>query len=854
MNNQMPANQGAPLAGTNVVSNANRLSVGVGPQMNRIRAFPTGQDEEYINSLWNNLRRSIYEIQHKNNSGLSFEELYRSAYTMVLHKHAEKLYNGMKELFSNYLREEVSEVVMKSINSGFLKTLNRTWHEHTTSLVMIRDILMYMDRVYVSQRGDIPSIYDLGLQLFRDEIISSTPVNEVLKSILLNMVASERNRETIEWMDLRNACQMLITLGLGSRNYYESEFEDLFLEETADYYRRAAQNFLAENSANIYINKVNECFRDEHDRAERYLDASTETHVMKVLNRELITKNLQPIVEMANSGLIYMLNNQKIEEMRQMYELFCRVPEGIEIMIRHMSTYLRKRGEDLIKECMGNGNAQSANKDSGNTVPDISLATDDSEQHKPTTSSAITQNATSDKAISVISSTALSNPHHFIQSLIDLKDQFDQYLRLGFLGNREFEQRIQLDFSHFINLSSKSAEYLSLYIDEKLRKGLKVSNENDIEVALDKAMVLFKFLQDKDLFEGFYRQHLAKRLLLGKNGSDELEKTMISKLKTECGTHFTTKLECMFRDIELANNVMNEYKDIFDANRPDVEISVRVLSQNSWPISNLPQPCILPREIDQAFQHFQKFYLGKHSGRRITLNAQLGSADLRATFYGGSTSISDELSSQPESDQPGTSGGINNAKNDGPKRRGETKILQITTYQMIILLRFNYQDRISFEKLLSETQIPDKDLKRALQSLAMGKSSQRILCRHGSGREIENSDVFSVNDNFTSKLTRIKVLPVSTGRNISEHDQQEQDETRAKVDDDRKHEIEAAIVRVLKARKKIGHNDLVSEVTNQLKHRFMPDPTLIKKRIESLIEREYLERDVNNHRQYSYIA
>lgn len=64
--------------------------------------------------------------------------------------------------------------------------------------------------------------------------------------------------------------------------------------------------------------------------------------------------------------------------------------------------------------------------------------------------------------------------------MIDLKDQFDQYLRLGFLGNREFEQRIQLDFSHFINLSSKSAEYLSLYIDEKLRKGLKVSNENDI--------------------------------------------------------------------------------------------------------------------------------------------------------------------------------------------------------------------------------------------------------------------------------------------------------------------------------------------------------------------------------------
>lgn len=70
----------------------------------------------------------------------------------------------------------------------------------------------------------------------------------------------------------------------------------------------------------------------------------------------------------------------------------------------------------------------------------------------------------------------------------------------------------------------------------------------------------------------------------------------------------------------------------------------------------------------------------------------------------------------------------------------------------------------------------------------------------------------------------------------------ERKETRSKVDEDRKHEIEAAIVRIMKARKRMQHSALVAEVTEQLKSRFLPSPLVIKKRIEGLIEREYLAR------------
>lgn len=55
--------------------------------------------------------------------------------------------------------------------------------------------------------------------------------------------------------------------------------------------------------------------------------------------------------------------------------------------------------------------------------------------------------------------------------------------------------------------------------------------EAEVEIVLDKSMVLFRYLQEKDVFERYYKQHLAKRLLLNKSLSDDAEKNMISKLK-----------------------------------------------------------------------------------------------------------------------------------------------------------------------------------------------------------------------------------------------------------------------------------------------------------------------------------
>lgn len=70
--------------------------------------FQMSMDEKYVERIWVLLKNAIQEIQKKNNSGLSFEELYRNAYTMVLHKHGERLYTGLKEVVTQHLENKVS--------------------------------------------------------------------------------------------------------------------------------------------------------------------------------------------------------------------------------------------------------------------------------------------------------------------------------------------------------------------------------------------------------------------------------------------------------------------------------------------------------------------------------------------------------------------------------------------------------------------------------------------------------------------------------------------------------------------------------------------------------------------------
>jgi len=107
-------------------------------------------------------------------------------------------------------------------------------------------------------------------------------------------------------------------------------------------------------------------------------------------------------------------------------------------------------------------------------------------------------------------------------------------------------------------------------------------------------------------------------------------------------------------------------------------------------------------------------------------------------------------------------------------------------------------------------------------------------------KDVKPTDRFLFNESFLGKFVKIKVGVVSAG-NRAETDK-ERKETEKKNNDSRGFVVEAAIVRIMKQRKELSHAQLVTETLTQLSSQFKPDVGMIKKKIESLIEREYLER------------
>ena len=108
-----------------------------------------------------------------------------------------------------------------------------------------------------------------------------------------------------------------------------------------------------------------------------------------------------------------------------------------------------------------------------------------------------------------------------------------------------------------------------------------------MEALLQKAVSLFRFIQEKDIFERHYKNLLAKRLLLGKSLFDDLERFALGKIKTECGFQFTSKMEGMFKDMSLSADTQTAFKDYIsntDVSNCQRTISLTRLGTDKTPI------------------------------------------------------------------------------------------------------------------------------------------------------------------------------------------------------------------------------------------------------------------------------
>ncbi|KAJ6141540.1 cullin-3 [Penicillium chermesinum] len=141
----------------------------------------------------------------------------------------------------------------------------------------------------------------------------------------------------------------------------------------------------------------------------------------------------------------------------------------------------------------------------------------------------------------------------------------------------------------------------------------------------------------------------------------------------------------------------------------------------------------------------------------------------------------------------------------------------------------------------------------ATSNLSLWRPKPGVLRKEPMSKEVKPTDKFSFNNEFSSPFIKVRIGVVSGGANKVEN-QDQRKSTEKKMAEERAGTIEAAIVRIMKQRKTLTHTQLITEVLSQLSSRFVPDVNMIKKRIESLLDREYLERTSEDPPTYGYVA
>jgi len=672
---------------------------------------------------------------------------------------------------------------------SWLEKTHTIWLEWYSQLNLIRSMLVHLDRFVIIRSQEMRPIWELGIELFRKNVIGRpwNPISLSLSVVICQQITLERSGRTVP-LGLLQSLTRLVYTAFGTTGF-TSLISTSLQQTTESFYAQEGQRLIHDVQSNVlsvggpsgYLSHIKNRLSSETELINRIFttpDRALNRQLLKTATR-LIESNLilVHLDTLLTCGLICLLEKfpdpASADSLRTFYTLLTKLGDRPTQQLRKsFSQWIKTAGASMVDKASG-GEEEEAKRDAG-----------------------------------------------MVERLIDFKSKLDRIVVDCFSEDREMFYAIKESFETFINQRrNKPAELIAKFLDLKMRTASRSMNESEIESCLEHALVLFRYSQAKDIFEEFYKRDLAKRLLLSKSSSIDLERNMVMKLKKECGPGFTAKLEMMFRDLETSSDLNSAYEafqtqstDRDEAGQDAVEMTITVLTSGSWPMSHSNEPkVILPSRLHSHLTQFEKFYASKHLGRRLSWSHSLGQVVLTASFPAGPRVAS---------------------------KKSNRKEFTVSTIQAIVLLLFNEDlndESIDFQSVVQRTGIDEATAARTLQSLACGKV--RVLVKSPKSKEVSNTDRFVFNSNFKDEHFKIKINQIQSKETV-----EERTSTREKVVTDRSTLIQLSIVRIMKARKRTKFNALVFEVVEYLKSRFQVDVKDVKVAIENLISRDYLER------------
>jgi cullin-4 len=623
----------------------------------------------------------------------------------------------------------------------------------------------FLDRAFLFSSKKYPQLNDMAINLYREVICEQGQFGARAYNGMCELVNADRLglNDIFDSSLLSEAVMMLHVMDL-----YKPGFEAVFLESSQDYLHELDTKTWTSLVLKEYAMRCIKFFDKEGERCDAYnFDSATKRALLTNGRNILVVERVSRLLDEGQIGSL--LEAVDIDGLKALYSLLHA--SGLQDRLKGpWEAYIKRTGLAIVGD-------QAKGDD-------------------------------------------------MVVRLLELKRSLELLIRDAFDKDESFRFAMREAYSNFINDrksltawstgNSKVGEVIAKYIDLLLRGGLKAvprslasdavdrqeaekrgeastgDEEAELDRQLEQGIELFRFIEGKDVFEAFYKQDLARRLLMGRSASQDAERSMLTKLKSECGSNFTHNLEQMFKDQELSRDEMASYKEVLgDDVKAVLDLQVNVLSAAAWP--TYPDVKVnLPPEVAKQIEKYDRHYKHKHTGRRLTWKHALAHSVVKAKF---------------------------------PKA---TKELVVSGFQAIVLLLFNDLGReghLSYDDIQKATGLVDAELQRTLQSLACAKV--RPLNKHPKGRDINPTDTFTINESFSDPKYRIKINQIQLKESTEENK-----ETHERVALDRQYETQAAIVRIMKSRKTMSHGNLVAEVINQTKSRGAVEMSEIKKNIE----------------------
>ena len=843
--------------------------------------------ESIINILDLQFNKPEYEID--------FQLIYSKCYDICLHWKTNELYqeveNTIKKVVLNFL-EKINKLNDEEPNYNFMNSLINNFQFFSKKVLQTSDALSYMDKIYkknlAANGGEDNSLYGedsiikyKAMKIYYENLIFNNDIKEKILKVVIREFINLRELNFKNSKIFKLFCEIIIEKKYGN-NFYNNELMNVIKNEIKKYYQQLTDKVIKEQLGIVVENNDNNIENKNNEN--------------EINNNIIVDKEEKFNILKSFVLKIFKLMNNEIKYFENIEEKNVLLNDIFNITIMNNYELIFK---SCIKKLFKLNDLESFGK-----VYKLFFEYDYTDKENNTTKFINSFNNMINKILQKISKTFILskkngriqylNFYQYVEEIYKIKKKCSNFLIKYMNNNNKIDHVIKVNFEKVINGENSESfnESFGKLLHEEIKLCQKIKNNERLIEFKEKFQTIFKFINNKDLFEENYRKFLQKRLLRNSSMMKENEFIFYEIMKDENGFNYVKKIEKMINDIFYSQNINIDFRKKYfnnNINRNEPDFYIKILSQDSWPFDDyikneikINNPIVINNNNINNSQNILNNSEMKDSKDNINLMIQKSkSTEINFTDNNKLNNISLTVNRSSSSNiiiSPKKnikyplclSSGLDLFENYFHNQFSHRYLTYVPSlswaeiytipnifiksnknysfivsfYQVCILLHFKKNNYIVNTKILcEELHLNEEELETHYQYLIkiglLSKKNNDLILNEGF-----ISDEEKINLNYRGLVGGKKKIEENS-KEISHF-----------ILEDRKYQVDAAIMHLLKNIKneKINFEKLKGLLVDYLKNFFVPEEKIINSRINNLLERNLIVKSTeNNEILYSYV-